>query len=302
MNVVGTAYLRSRFISDPFDGEGHIIADHIFFGSCQTASRISLGLHALINVLSTLTLASSNLCVQLLQAPTRREVDKAHREHRWLDIGVQGLRNFRHIPTKRRVTWIVLVTMSLPLHLLYNSAISTSTPISNMQLTIVTPDYLQGAAADAYEAARTYAWRRNQNLTGLAPHSDRLVSQRIDGFNDFNLLYRGPASPCYELEGEEDVRACERPRDDYKAGRYNLSLTPEECLHAYTDPFGDHASVIMISGFDILSQQDTIKANASNSLLFTRSIYQGQRFDFWGATRWQCGWTNSFDCKLYLSF
>jgi hypothetical protein len=49
------------------------------------------------NSRSTLLLAASNNCSQLLIAPTRPDVDKAHAEGRWLHIGVASLKNFMRI-------------------------------------------------------------------------------------------------------------------------------------------------------------------------------------------------------------
>ncbi len=60
----------------------------IFQGDCSRTEIISAGLHVIINVLSTLLLGASNMCMQLLAAPTRSEIDKAYKDFVWLDIGV----------------------------------------------------------------------------------------------------------------------------------------------------------------------------------------------------------------------
>lgn len=62
-------------------------------GSCSTTSSTDFWLHLLINILSTVLLAASNYCMQCGSAPTRKDVDKAHLQHRWLDIGVPSIRN-----------------------------------------------------------------------------------------------------------------------------------------------------------------------------------------------------------------
>ena len=56
--------------------------------------------------------------MQLLAAPTRSEIDKAHAKRLWLDIGVTSLRNFRHIRKSRLEILLVLVLSSLPLNFL----------------------------------------------------------------------------------------------------------------------------------------------------------------------------------------
>jgi hypothetical protein len=91
---------------------------HIFEGDCTTAKHHNMGLHIVINVLSTLMLGASNYSMQCLSAPTRQDIDKAHREGRWLDIGVQSLKNLRWTQRWKWMVWCLLGLSSLPLHLL----------------------------------------------------------------------------------------------------------------------------------------------------------------------------------------
>ncbi|KAJ9636341.1 hypothetical protein H2199_008016 [Coniosporium tulheliwenetii] len=79
--------------------------------------------HVLINILSTIMLTASNYCMQLLSAPTRDEVARAHRHGQGLDIGIISLRNLRYISKRRTALWLSLALSSIPLHLLYNSAV-----------------------------------------------------------------------------------------------------------------------------------------------------------------------------------
>ncbi|KAF5521507.1 hypothetical protein CGCA056_v006088 [Colletotrichum aenigma] len=50
-------------------------------------------LHLLLNILSTVILASSSFFMQVLNSPSRREVDKTHAKGDWLDIGIPSWRN-----------------------------------------------------------------------------------------------------------------------------------------------------------------------------------------------------------------
>jgi len=72
----------------------------------------------MINILSTLLLSASNYCMQCMSAPTRKEVDEAHAGRKWLDIGIQSLRNVSKIEKKRGVLYCLLAFSSIPLHLL----------------------------------------------------------------------------------------------------------------------------------------------------------------------------------------
>lgn len=64
-------------------------------GNCGDMKRLDLWLHLLINVLSTIHLGASNYSMQCLTAPTRQDIDLAHRDNSWMDIGVPSVRNIR---------------------------------------------------------------------------------------------------------------------------------------------------------------------------------------------------------------
>ena len=90
----------------------------LYQGDCSKAEKLSTGLHAVINLLSSLLLGASNLCMQLLVAPTRSEIDIAHKKFVWLDVGVPSLRNLKHVARERLVIFAILGLSSLPLHFL----------------------------------------------------------------------------------------------------------------------------------------------------------------------------------------
>lgn len=95
------------------DGDGTITE-----GTCSRIKNLSLWLHLAINILGTVLLAASNYCMQILSAPTRGEVDKAHQKKKWLDIGVPSIRNLFEIKKRRAYLWLFLGLSSIPLHLL----------------------------------------------------------------------------------------------------------------------------------------------------------------------------------------
>lgn len=91
----------------------------VLHGDCKRTATINTWAHLAINVVSTALLAGSNYCMQCLVAPTRDEIERAHKQiGHWLDIGLPSLRNFDFIAERRRVLWILLAISSLPLHLL----------------------------------------------------------------------------------------------------------------------------------------------------------------------------------------
>ncbi|KAK0862416.1 hypothetical protein LTS02_007174 [Friedmanniomyces endolithicus] len=116
----------------------------VFTGSCNLSETIITVIELLINVLSTLLLGASNTCAQLLSAPTRQEVDRAHAEGRWLEIGVPGVRNLFSIKSWRVKLWILLFASSIPLHLMYNSVAYTTMAAYNAGTLVVSKDFLTG--------------------------------------------------------------------------------------------------------------------------------------------------------------
>ncbi|KAF5388815.1 hypothetical protein D9757_005580 [Collybiopsis confluens] len=94
----------------------------VYQGDCNKVDHYSIGIHLVINILSTLLLGASNYMMQSLCAPTRAEVDRAHARGLWLDIGLQSLRNLKYMSRRKRILWIALSMSSIPLHLIYNSS------------------------------------------------------------------------------------------------------------------------------------------------------------------------------------
>lgn len=90
----------------------------LYTGNCSRASTTNSVLHILINILSTVLLSSSNYATQCLTSPTRTEVEKAHRNRKWLYIGIPNMKNLLWISWQRKPLVILLVISAWPLHLL----------------------------------------------------------------------------------------------------------------------------------------------------------------------------------------
>jgi hypothetical protein len=132
-------------------GEGHEIVGSIgtlFRGECRRVRNLNVWIHLLVNTLSTLLLCASNYCMQILSAPNRQDIAKAHAKQTWLNIGVPSLHNLLHIHRFRSVLWVLLVFSSLPLHLLFNSVVFTNLQANEYTVTPTTEDFLHGAAYD----------------------------------------------------------------------------------------------------------------------------------------------------------
>lgn len=122
--VVGVAYSWMKR-NDYTEGK----IPPVFTGHCDKANKYSTGVHLAINVLSSMLLGASNYCMQCLSAPTRKNIDKAHRTGKWLDIGVQSMKNLRFIGPKKLFFWICLAVSSIPLHLVYAPPTNSPSPL-----------------------------------------------------------------------------------------------------------------------------------------------------------------------------
>jgi hypothetical protein len=87
-------------------------------GHCGTIRGANTGIHAALNVVSTLILGASTYAMQGMTAPTRQEVDIAHAKGKWVEIGTQSLRNLFYVRKRNAWVWVLLGTTSLPFHLL----------------------------------------------------------------------------------------------------------------------------------------------------------------------------------------
>ncbi|KAI0410837.1 hypothetical protein F5X98DRAFT_384830 [Xylaria grammica] len=158
--------------------------------SGKVATR-NLALHILINIVSTLVvksifrLASSNFFMQVLNAPTRQEVDEAHFKSSWLGIGVPSVRNAFRVSPFKTMCWISLFLSSIPIHLLFNSAIfEVDRRESDFHLTIATEEFLHGG--DFYPPGSSLA------IPGLVSLDDDYL-QDFYGFRvDYDYGYGYP--------------------------------------------------------------------------------------------------------------
>lgn len=90
----------------------------LYKGDCDDVRRLNLGFHLVISTLSTLMLSASNFCMQIQSAPTRADINLAHQNGTWLDIGLHSPRNLMYIRGWKRVSWFILCITSLPINML----------------------------------------------------------------------------------------------------------------------------------------------------------------------------------------
>lgn len=151
-------------------------------GSCKETGHVSFWLHLIINLLSTLLLGASNYSMQCLASPTREEVDEAHHQSTWLDIGVPSVRNLTRIARPRIVLWLLLVISGVPLHLFYNSAIFSTLSAQKYSVYVASPDLVSGDAVD-WSAPAYSAYDENNGTLTVANFRDignKSIWQQLD--------------------------------------------------------------------------------------------------------------------------
>lgn len=93
----------------------------VYNGTCTKANQIATGLHVLINIsVLTLTATSSYAC-QVLAAPSRAAIDKAHSQRVWVSIGSSSFTNIWYAPFWRKALWLLIFFTSLPVQMVYVS-------------------------------------------------------------------------------------------------------------------------------------------------------------------------------------
>ncbi|KAF4458018.1 hypothetical protein F53441_172 [Fusarium austroafricanum] len=95
-------------------------------GSSTTVEGIARGIVAAVNVFAIVLIAGANYVVQILNSPTRAEVDNAHSTFKWLDIGIPSLRNMSLISSTRATLSGVMMAFALLSQVIYNAIIITT--------------------------------------------------------------------------------------------------------------------------------------------------------------------------------
>jgi hypothetical protein len=121
----------------------------LFRGHCEASTQYNFWAHLAINFVASGVLASSNFFMQVLVAPTRADVDRAHAKGRALEIGVQSWRNLFHVRFLHRAFWILLAISTVPLHLIFNSTIMESKASTDFIMLMTSDKFLEGAPWDA---------------------------------------------------------------------------------------------------------------------------------------------------------
>ncbi|KAL8840422.1 MAG: hypothetical protein Q9176_003920 [Flavoplaca citrina] len=197
-------------------------------GGCDTTKTLSLWSHFAINVLSTAMLSASNYCMQCLSAPTRQDIDRAHAQHIWLDIGVRSVRNLLHISRTKTLLWILLALSSIPLHLFYNSAIFSTLSAREYDILTISPNLAVGKFFNATAVPRDALNPRPYDHSysdewAFPPYPrSRLIEYGLSLMRDFNntsVWQRMDNRDCIQKYGRQFIST----RSDFLAVSHALN-------------------------------------------------------------------------------
>ncbi|KAI1088679.1 hypothetical protein F5B19DRAFT_505454 [Rostrohypoxylon terebratum] len=123
----------------------------VFFydGDCDggNVAQLNTALHLLINIISTLVVTSSNFFMQVLNSPSRQELNTAHFQGSWMGIGIPSVRNVFRVSRFKTWSWVCLLLSSIPIHLLFNSTVfQTDQRDSDYHMTIATEEFINGGS------------------------------------------------------------------------------------------------------------------------------------------------------------
>lgn len=182
---------------------------------------------------------------QCLSSPTRHNIDQAHKESSWLNIGVPSVRNLFFVSKERLILWLLLAISSLPFHLFYNSAI---------YYTIAVPAYDIFAGPDFRGSAN-----QSQSTVQLMEHipGDNSSSKHSYGsvYNFVPILRQSKAKDSLlELWHDQDLQ--------------NLS-TPDCISHFGTIYQTEFSKLLLVT--------DDAVGNDSYVHVFTNPLYNKQK-------------------------
>ncbi|KAK5991490.1 hypothetical protein PT974_09773 [Cladobotryum mycophilum] len=123
----------------------------VYLGDCGLVTRIDSIAHLVLNLISSLFLGAGNYCMQILVAPSREEVDRAHATGHSMDIGLHSMRNLRRIDVRRVALWAAIGFASILLHLFWNAAVFASLPFVPYPIAITTSDFLRSNDTWGYD-------------------------------------------------------------------------------------------------------------------------------------------------------
>ncbi|KAF4832816.1 hypothetical protein CGCTS75_v004234 [Colletotrichum tropicale] len=275
-------------------------------------------LHLLLNILSTVILASSSFFMQVLNSPSRREVDETHAKGDWLDIGIPSWRNAFRLSKFKLWSWIMFLLSSIPIHVFFNSSIfQIDSRMGDFHLTIATESFVEGepfflpgaslytedlfsnytrrewsSTTPAFGDGRSYdfkAYSSDRDLTDIS-NVTKAAEQGLEwhrlSTNECSSLYAGSRSNCKGLREYRNVILVSKGSGWKRSDLWNLS----DSGNALWEPVvpSNHTNTLWLSTpcsmKGIIVENSPICENTCAGLvdtLSTEGIWQIETFDWY---------------------
>ncbi|KAK2774389.1 hypothetical protein CKAH01_03622 [Colletotrichum kahawae] len=115
---------------------------------CEDTRRVMVVVRFVVGAFATLAIVSSYNFMQLLVSPTREDVDRAHAQRRWMDIGCMSVKNLRFISNPRRVLFGLFALIWIPFHLLAPASVAETARTTPWVTVLATESFLSGGKYD----------------------------------------------------------------------------------------------------------------------------------------------------------
>lgn len=142
VNIILTVWASMKF-------DFSFFIDIMQHEKCDQTKQLVLWLHFVINVFSILLLSANNYCMQCLFASTRKKINKAHDEKRWLNIDIFSVKNLRRISWKKITLWWFFALSFISLHLMYNNVIFFTLSAQQYYFFTINSDFLTASSFES---------------------------------------------------------------------------------------------------------------------------------------------------------
>ncbi len=121
--IIGTILLVLLVVSIARPGSSLSRSTVLYHMNRTRIENLNLAFHVIITLISTGIFASSNFFMQIITAPSRQDINRAHSQIQHLDIGVPSIHNLKVVSPGKQAAWLALLLSSIPIHLLFSSSI-----------------------------------------------------------------------------------------------------------------------------------------------------------------------------------
>ncbi|KAK4443067.1 hypothetical protein QBC34DRAFT_443662 [Podospora aff. communis PSN243] len=147
----------SIYMSTQNSGGGFGSSITLSSGPCKEINNTKAWIQVVTNAASMALLAATNFAMQAWTSLSREELDQVHRNGETADIGIPSLRNIARIKVSRQLLWGIVFLFTIPVHLIYNSTLYTSSSASDYTVFIVSKELFDQSFVTAQSDPGVYS-------------------------------------------------------------------------------------------------------------------------------------------------